>query len=299
MRSPLTPLCLAAALAACDGARAASDAAAVDRPDVIADDLVDATPPSDAAPDVAPDLVDVAAREGGGACSFNRDCPADERCACSESDGCHCTVGARGTGRAGVDTCASGDDCESALCVEASGSVSRCSAPCASPADCPAALPRCLTVPTVGSFCARDPSASTDAGASISLTARFGANTAGFEHAQHGVDGADGVYVEAHAGGDPACPTESSPTPRRTLIVRGVHAGVAGAQTLADGVTVSLLDFGGDLVSAPVVRASAAQVTVRAATLGVSVSLDVSATFAGGTIEGTLVAPHCASLDGP
>ncbi len=252
----------------------------------------------DAALDDAP-ADDVDTREGGGACSFNRDCIASERCACSDADGCRCATGARGVGVAGVDRCATGNDCASALCLDGPGGALLCSAPCATTADCPAALPRCISVPTVGRICARDPSATADAGAGTALTARFGSATGGFDRAQHGVAGADGVYIEAHFGGDPACPTMSSPTPRRTLVLSGVRAGRTGVQTRADGVSATLLDFGGELVSAPLVRATAVEVTPRAIDRGVTVSLELTATFPGGTITGSFVAPHCASLDAP
>ena len=90
-----------------------------------------------------------------GTCGFNRDCPADQRCACSELDGCFCADGARGTGENGVDTCTSGDDCASALCVEGNGAF-YCSDTCATDADCGAALPNCIDVAFVGRICVRD-----------------------------------------------------------------------------------------------------------------------------------------------
>ncbi len=284
-------------LAACSGADATpSDAATAN--DLVDADATDATAATDAtdALDVD-DVIDVVeTREAGGRCSFNRDCVTAERCECSETAGCRCAPGARGTGRSGLDQCASGNDCESALCVEANGGVSLCSAPCTTVDDCPSALPRCLSVATVGRFCARDPSMTSDAGATISLTARFGSATGAFDRAQHGVEGTDRVYIEAHYGGDPACPTMTSPTPRRTFVLSGVRA-VSAVQTEADGVSASLLDFGGELTSAPLVRASSVRVTPRAIDRGISVSLEVSATFAGGTVSGSFVAPHCASLD--
>lgn len=284
-------------LAACDGAApSTNDAATTDV--ATAADIADATDVTalDAAPDDVTDAIET--REAGGRCAFNRDCVSAERCECDEATGCRCAPGARGTGRAGVDRCTSGNDCESALCVEANGGVSLCSAPCATVSECPSALPRCLSVATVGRFCARDPSMTADAGATISLTARFGTRTGAFDRAQHGVEGTDGIYIEAHYGGSPACPSMTSPTPQRTFILSGVRAGVSAVQTEASGVTASLLDFGGDLVSAPLVRASTVRVTPRSLDRGTSVSLDVTATFAGGTIEGSFVAPHCASLDG-
>ncbi len=269
------------AVAACDGGTPAVDASAVDA----------------SSAEVSSDTFDP--REAGGTCSFNRDCVASERCSCTTASGCRCVLGPRGTGRAGVDRCASGDACESALCIEGNGGAMLCSAPCETAGECPAALPRCINVATVGRFCARDPGAATDAGTPTMLTARFGSRSGGFDRAQHGRTGADGVHVEAHFGGDPACPTMTSPTPRRTFVLAGLRAGRSGVQTQADGLRCTLLDFGGELVSAPVERATAVQVTPRSVVRGVSVSLEVRATFAGGTIEGTLVAPHCASLDGP
>ncbi len=90
-----------------------------------------------------------------GTCGFNRDCPADQRCACSEIDGCFCEDGVRGTGRNGVDTCETGDDCASALCVEGNGAF-YCSDTCATDADCGAALPTCMDIVFVGRICVRD-----------------------------------------------------------------------------------------------------------------------------------------------
>lgn len=272
-------------LAACNPAPTPADAA-VDGPSVDRGVSVDAVPS---------DLAPADAGTGGGACSFNRDCVAVERCVCSESDGCRCAPGARGAGVSGVTACASGNDCASALCVEASAG-SLCSDACTTPADCPAALPRCLSISGVGSFCARDPSVR-DAGASgTALTAMFGSRRAGFERAQHGNVGADRLLVEAHSGGDPACPTASSPTPRRTLSIRGIRAS-ADPTPQTEGLTAALFDFGGELTSAPLLRASSVRVVPRAYLRDGSVSLSVAVTFAEGTVSGELVAPHCASLD--
>ncbi|MEI8259294.1 MAG: hypothetical protein WCJ30_26800, partial [Deltaproteobacteria bacterium] len=257
---------------------------------------------------------DVTATDGpgpGAACSFNRDCVAAERCVCASGD-CRCEPGVRGAGRVGVDACMDGNDCASALCVEGPGGGSLCSDACASAATCPTALPRCLDVPTVGRFCARDPASGGDAGADggipgcagacavTDLVATFGAHTGAFERAQHGTSGVDGIYVEAHAGGNPACPSTTSPTPDRTLVISGLRPGTIGvAQTEADGVTASLLDFVGTLISTPVARATAVRVTPRYVDRGAFVSFGVEATFASGTVRGGFFAPHCASLDAP
>ncbi|MDB4932345.1 MAG: hypothetical protein JWM10_4829 [Myxococcaceae bacterium] len=280
-------LVLLLALAACQ-----SDPAVV--PDAAAADVVSADDgaPADAGVDAAKSPVD-----GGGPCSFNRDCVAAERCACDEATGCRCAPGPRGAGVAGVTACASGNDCASALCVEAA-SGSLCSDACAAPADCPAALPRCLSISGVGMFCARDPSARDAGVGGTALAATFGARRAGFERAQHGVLSDGRLIVEAHSGGDPACPTMSSPTPRRTLALRNLRATAeATPQTQADGLTAILFDFGGDLTSAPLVRASAVRVVPSSYLANGSVSFEVTATFPEGTITGTVVAPHCDSLD--
>jgi hypothetical protein len=298
---PLLCTALCAALAACETSPTTPAVdASTERMDV---------PPPDAAPDVT--APEVALDSSGRTCSFNRDCPDAERCECEESAGCRCLVGARGAGRAGVDVCTTGNDCASALCVEANGGVSRCSDACAAASECPSELPRCIAVPLVGRFCARDPAATGDAGtadapadcqgacAQTTLQATFGAMRGAFDRAQHGNAGASGLRVEAHFGGDPACPSPTSPTPRRTVVFTGVRATAdATPQTEADGVRATLFDFGGDLVSAPLVRATSVRVVPRAWMRSGYVSLQVTVTFPGGTITGGLFAPHCPSLDG-
>ncbi len=120
-----------------------------------------------------------------------------------------------------------------------------------------------------------------------------------FDRAQHGVEGADGLYVEAHFGGDPACPTASSPTPARTLVIAGLRVGDGGVRTEADGLRVTLLDFQGSVSSLPFERATSARATPRFVDRGGLVSFTLEATFDGGTLQGGFAAPHCASLDGP
>ncbi len=93
-------------------------------------------------------------------CSFNSDCQADERCECDAVEGCFCREGARGTGMNGIDTCESGDDCASALCLEGPDGPDGdfyCSAECASEADCTGALPVCSNIAFVGQVCIREP----------------------------------------------------------------------------------------------------------------------------------------------
>jgi hypothetical protein len=130
--------------------------------------------------------------------------------------------------------------------------------------------------------------------------AMFGGASAGFDRAQHGVEPGGGLYVEAHFGGDPACPGPMSPTPDRTLIIAGLRAPPdGGALTEADGLRVTLLDFVGNLSPHPFDRAITARARPRYAAPGVLVSFLLDATFDGGVVNGGFAAPHCASLDGP
>jgi len=100
----------------------------------------------------------IEAVEAGADCVFNQDCDPSLRCSACDAGYCFCEPGARGAGKNGVDTCDSGDQCESALCVEGPSSTgeSYCSADC-SPghATCAGMLPKCVTVSGLGSFCAR------------------------------------------------------------------------------------------------------------------------------------------------
>ncbi|MFN7130837.1 MAG: hypothetical protein ACK4N5_02065 [Myxococcales bacterium] len=89
-------------------------------------------------------------------CSFNSDCASELRCECDEDTGCYCLVGPRGTGAPG-SVCTSGNDCESALCVEDTQGGHRCSTPCDTAADCPPELKRCADITFVGRICIREP----------------------------------------------------------------------------------------------------------------------------------------------
>jgi hypothetical protein len=117
------------------------------------------------------------------------------------------------------------------------------------------------------------------------------------------IDGGTGIYLEAHKGGDPACPTSSSPTPDYTLIVSNVPRGASGTKyTMTDGVRVAYFDFKGDQVTDgggnPIVRATSASVTIVAldpAPQG-SVEVEVDATFPSGTVKGRAFATFCQSL---
>lgn len=151
------------------------------------------------------------------------------------------------------------------------------------------------------------------------LQATFGSATAPLSRAVYGLtapanssSGEWEIYLEAHEGGDPGCPTMSSPTPLHTLVVAGLPAPLpATPLTEADGVSASLLDFDGALLGVnPVSQATAVSITPTAASLCTAcvgqgpdpsgyVALDIAATFAEGSITGHVYATHCESLDAP
>lgn len=141
--------------------------------DGTADGGVDSSADTGGAADVGPDsatvdAADVAADSAAPdvpstnkACTFNADCIDSERCECTESAGCFCKIGARGTGKSGVDICKDGNDCETALCVEGPKYQTSyyCSGPCSSDADCGKMLPICSNIAFIGKICIRDPQA--------------------------------------------------------------------------------------------------------------------------------------------
>lgn len=90
----------------------------------------------------------------GGACAFNRECAATDRCECIDFT-CTCRPGARGTGKNGVDVCTSGNDCASSVCAEGSDGKDYCSDECLTNANCGGKLPRCLDVTGLGRICVR------------------------------------------------------------------------------------------------------------------------------------------------
>ena len=110
-------------------------------------------------PEDASTAPDTTKTENGGTssnktCSFNRECPGNERCECKAGD-CKCKIGPRGKGKNGVDTCKSGEDCESALCIEGHGGTFYCSGECKSDSDCKDKLPVCSNIAFVGQVCIR------------------------------------------------------------------------------------------------------------------------------------------------
>ncbi|MDX2086784.1 MAG: hypothetical protein SFX73_02985 [Kofleriaceae bacterium] len=133
------------------------------------------------------------------------------------------------------------------------------------------------------------------------LTATFGSDTAMFDRAVYGITTAGAtqtLHVEAYSGGDPGCPTEQSATPDYTAILGQV---VVPTDTTPSSSPGNLLDFTGDLLDGPL-GAAATMVTVTPGAADPAanpafVALEVSMTFAAGTISGHVFATHCASLD--
>lgn len=137
----------------------------------------------------------------------------------------------------------------------------------------------------------------------VDLTATFGAVTETFDRVQFGfttVGGSMALYLEAHGGGSPECPTMSSPSPDRTLIMNGLP--LLAEEPFTD-FTANLLDFEGTLTSAPIAPSTSASYVTIATSLmpidGAFVAFDLEAAYDGGTIVGHGYATYCESLSDP
>jgi hypothetical protein len=154
-----------------------------------------------------------------------------------------------------------------------------------------------------------DASATTDALAptgKTSVSAKIGGVTRTLVRAQFGTETDDAgeplAHVEAHLGGDPACPSsdpDAAPTtqPDYTLVVGTIPRGNPGdVFTKADGVTAAYFDFKGDqLTSAPLTKASQVKVTIVASDTS-NFEIEIDATFAEGAATGRIAAAYCPSL---
>jgi hypothetical protein len=139
-----------------------------------------------------------------------------------------------------------------------------------------------------------------------SIAADFGGKKRTLLRAQLGTEPGDGgvvLHTESHLGGDPACPTMSSPSPDYTLIVTAIPRGATGKKlSQNDGVRSVFFDFKGDLgLAAPsgISKSLSVNITVVAedpATPPAWVAVDVTAGFTEGTIAGHLYAEYCQSL---
>lgn len=137
----------------------------------------------------------------------------------------------------------------------------------------------------------------------VALTATFGGKTRFITRAQFGTQTGDSgaqLHVEAHSGGEPACPTAASPTPTYTLIVSSVPRSAPGGKaSKSDGVTSAFFDFAGDLGLPALTKATAVVVSALqedTASPPAWTAFDVTATFAEGSVTGHVYAEYCASL---
>lgn len=148
------------------------------------------------------------------------------------------------------------------------------------------------------------PTVCSGACAAAALDAAFEGAHRPLDRAQLGTDDVAGeppmLYVEAHLSGDPACPTETSPSPDRTVILSGVPRGAAGKTlTEADGLRLSYLEFAADSTLPPIVKATSVTLTgimEDPATPPAWFAADLVATFDEGTVTGHLYATYCQSL---
>jgi hypothetical protein len=117
------------------------------------------------------------------------------------------------------------------------------------------------------------------------------------------------LYVELWEGGLTGCPDETSATPSRTVILSGLaRQAETSPVTEADGLSLVLLDYDGDIVTgaSPISRASSVTVTTvsqdpcadEACTGALEMLvLDLEGTFEEGSLSGRVEARHCESMD--
>lgn len=139
----------------------------------------------------------------------------------------------------------------------------------------------------------------TGACAATALTATFSA-TRGLDKAYYGVTMMPlSLHVEAYKNAPAGCPTASSPNPDYTLILGRVTIPSDATPSASPG---NILDFKGDLLGGPIgAQATAVTITPTAAANVMAadgfVALDVTMTFANGSVTGHLHATHCTSMD--
>lgn len=133
------------------------------------------------------------------------------------------------------------------------------------------------------------------------LTATF-SQARTLDRAYYGVTASPpSLHVEAYRNAPAGCPTSSSPSPDYTLVLGTVPIPTSTTPSTSPG---NILDFEGDLLGGALgAAATAVTITPVAANevMGAAgfVALDLSLTFANGTVAGHLYATHCASLDDP
>lgn len=146
--------------------------------------------------------------------------------------------------------------------------------------------------------------------AKTDITVTFSSQSKPLTRAQFGLVTSDGgatlIHLEAHDGGSAACPTESSPTTLRTLVVEDIPVPADGSViTSAQGVTAAFFDFEGSLLAnSPYAKASTLSLKPSALILDDNgklpskLAVDIEMTFPdGGTLMGHAYAEHCTSMD--
>jgi hypothetical protein len=131
-------------------------------------------------------------------------------------------------------------------------------------------------------------------------------STQPFDRAQFGIESADGgasqYYVEAFGGGDPQCPGQNTPDPKRVFIITKVPRGSSKQvfTKAADGITGALVDIEGTLLATPKPESATSMTLTVGAVDPASqwIAFDVDATFPSGTIKGHFYATRCAIFDG-
>ena len=130
------------------------------------------------------------------------------------------------------------------------------------------------------------------------LTAALAA-TRSLDKAYYGINASGTLHVEAYRNAPAGCPTASSPSPDYTLILGSVPVPTDTTPSTSPG---NILDFKGDLLNGPLGAAATAVTITPVAAKAVTtptgfVALDLSLTFAAGTVIGHLYATHCTSID--
>jgi hypothetical protein len=153
------------------------------------------------------------------------------------------------------------------------------------------------------------PATCDDACRKTDLVVTFDGNSEKLTRAQFGFVVSDGggaqkLHIEAHDGGSPACPTESSPTTDRTLVLEDVPVRDPDTEvTSSDGVRAAFFDFAGTLLpNTPLAKATKVTLRTRAvvdeANVLRGIAFDVDIVFPQHmTLKGHLFAEHCASMD--
>ena len=124
------------------------------------------------------------------------------------------------------------------------------------------------------------------------VVAEFGVSRR-LDAAYFGVNSDGSLHLEMHGEASSGCPTESSPTPARTVVVPSVSTEIGSMS-----VSAILFDFEGALTDEPLLRSEAGTLELTSYTSAVSARATVELIFPGGAVAGVVVATYCESLDG-